>query len=352
MKNDVSQQVTYIWLTELRSIQTWIESHPLLLGSYAILVPSISIYHYTRTEQVPLSIASTDIISALPSVFAAIAFLVLALTTLPLIPVLLMFEGAKRDANGRLHVLSNDTSKRIKDAIYWFSAFMIPGAIVALGVCASTLWFPNSRWPVTSAAILASLIFVALVHLIKGNKLKNLISPDTMINIPISFLQMLLAISLMQVSLRIFGSSPTNTEAVIAIVIAVFALPFLQIFVVLLVELTSQHYGFVMQAFLGSFCLISMLCIAPTTGAFLAGHVLGGSASGYTKCIQLELGDSAVKFKKILSQHSTNTVPINILSNASEIYLVRDPHSHDQAVYRIPEADVIAHVPCPAAAGK
>lgn len=346
MENDSNQVEPRSWPSELRYVQTWLESHPVLLGGYAILIPSISIYHYTNAEHVPLSVASPDIISSLPSVLAAIAFLVLALAALPLIPALLMVEGATRDASGRLYILPIDSLQRQKDVFHWFLAFMLPGAIIALGISMSVFFFPKSSLPVTGAAIFATALFTLSVHIKKGKSLKKFISPDTLIHVLVSLLQILLAISAMQACLRFFGQSPTDRETLFALLIAILGVPTLQMLLVMLVELTSHRYGFVMQAFLGAACLISILCVVPTTGAFLAGHVIGGSASGYHKCTQLQLLNSAVKFNRIISKDGSTSVPVKILSKASGIYLVRDLDIRNQAVYRIPETDVVALVPC------
>lgn len=334
------------WLTEIRIVQAWIEAHPVLLGGSAILVPSISVYHYTAAEHIPLSIASPDIISALPSVLAAIAFLILALAALPLIPVSLMFEGATRDADGRLRVLSRDLAKRKKDALHWLSTFSLPGIIIALGVATNVFWFPDSSWPVTGAAVIACLIFTWLVRQKKSQGLHDLISEGTYITLLISLLQMLIAIYTMQASLRIFGKSPSDFQVFLALTLALVGLPLLQLLVVTLIELTSQRYGFVNQAFLGALCLISAMCIIPTTGAFLAGHVIGGSASGYTKCTQLRLAQDK-DFAELLVPGSHSTIPLRILSNAAGIYLARKSDSVDETVYRIPEASVVALSPCP-----
>jgi hypothetical protein len=345
-KNEISEKNAQLWLNEIRMALAWIEAHPILLGSAAILLPSISIYHYTASKHIPLTIASPDIISSLPSVLAAIAFLVLALAAMPLIPASLMFEGTERDLDGRLRVLSRDASKPIKNGLRWLAAFFLPGFIIALGVTANALWKPEANWPITAAAIMASLGFTAMARYKRGEFLSRMLSDLTMVTLLISLLQMLIAVYAMQASLRPFGKSPTNGEVILAMTRVIVGLPLLQMLAVALVELTSRHYGFVTQAFIGALCLISAACIFPLSGSFLAGHVIGGSASGYTQCTQLKLNSHAKDFQELLVADGAQTIPLKILANASGVYLARKAADVDQVVYRIPEADVVGLTPC------
>lgn len=341
-----------LWLKELLVIKFLIEKHPVLASASAILLPSISIYHYTMREHVPLSIASPDVVSSLPSVLAAIAFLVLALAALPLIPVSLLFEGATRDPDGQLRILPREDAQRRKDILHWLLAFMMPGAFIALGVCTSALWLPDADWPIIVAAILASVIFTWTVRWKKSDGIRRHAVEPTLTTFAISFLQMLLAIYVMQGSLKIFGKSPSNAQAILALTVSVFLLPLVQMFAVRLIEHTSQRYGFVMQAFIGALLLIAGMCLIPPTGATLAGHVIAGSASGYTLCTQLRLSSQASEFAALTSAESSLTIPLKILSNAGGSYLVRKSDSEDQTVYRVPDASVIALSPCPSKKAK
>ncbi len=334
------------WLKELMVIKFLLEKHPVLASASALLLPSISIYHYTMREHVPLSIASPDVVSSLPSVLAAIAFLVVAVAALPLIPVSLMFADVTRDSDGQLQVLPRDAAQRKKDILHWLFAFMFPGFCIAAGVCTSTLWLTDVDWPIPVAAISASLIFTWTV-LQKRRDGKRRHSWDTVLTtFAIGFLQMLIAIYAMQCALKIFGKSPSNTQAILALLAAVLLLPLVQMFAVRLIEHTSQRYGFVMQAFIGATCLIAATCLIPPTGAFLAGHVIAGSASGYTPCTQLRLNSQASDFKELAGKESPLTIPLKILSDAGGSYLVRKSDSEEQTVYRIPDASVIALSPC------
>jgi len=335
------------WLKELLVIKFLIEKHPVLAGASALLLPSISIYHYTMSEHVPLSIASPDVVSSLPSVLAAIAFLVVVVAALPLIPVSLMFEGVTRDSDGRLRVLPGEADQRKKEILHWLVAFMFPGICIAAGVCTSALWLTDADWPIPAAAILASVNFTWIVLRKRRANTERRTWDTVLLTFAISFLQMLIAIYAMQFALKMVGKSPSNAQAILALAAAVLLLPLVQMFAVRLIEHTSQRYGFVMQAFIGATFLIAAACLIPPSGAFLAGHVIAGSASGYTPCTQLKLSAQAGDFTEIADSGGRLSVPLKILSDAGGSYLVRKSDSEDQTVYRIPDTSVIALSPCP-----
>lgn len=333
------------WQSELRTIQRWVEEHPVLLTSAAILLPSISIYHYTISEGVPLTIASPDIISALPSVLAAIAYLTVLLCALPIAPASLMFDGVRRGEDGRLRLLSRERGRLRQDLFRWLMAFAFPGMIIALGVLGTTTWWEGSEWPLFVVTVAASLSFTLIVRLVRHTAL---FSESTFMIFGMSTLQMLLAIFVMQLALRVFGQNWNSLAIFALLLVSMLALAFLQIFVVLIIEQTSHKLGFVMQAFVAALGLISFACILPPTGAALAGAVLKGSASGGVHCMQLQLTSDTQEFSDLVRvAGSRQTVPLELLSNADGVYLARKRSSPKETIYRIPTASVSALTRCP-----
>lgn len=332
------------WQSELRTIQTWIEDHPILLGGAAILLPSISIYHYATSEGVPLTIASPDIISALPSVLAAIAFLTILLCALPLAPACLMFDGARRRQDGRLRLLSRENGQLRQDFFRWLAAFSLPGVIIAFGVLGNVMWWPDSEWPLFVFIFSGSASFTVIVSRIRRTPV---FSESTLFVFGMSGLQMLIATMVMQLALRLVSSSWNDLLIFGLLLLSMAALSFVQIAAVLVIEQTSQKIGFVMQAFIAALCVITFACILPPTGSALAGRILQGSASGNMHCVQLRLVEGTSDFSDLFSgTDSRSTVPLRILSNADGVYLVRNNDAPKGTIYRIPTANVSALISC------
>ncbi|SEK37814.1 hypothetical protein SAMN05428989_0004 [Pseudoxanthomonas sp. GM95] len=335
------------WLSEVRTAQGWVEAHPVLLSIMAILLPSISIYHYTTAENLPLSIASPDIISSLPSVLAAIAFLAVTLVVLILTPALLILEGVQRDDKGRLRVMSRDPQQRKQDLRRWFIAYCIPGALIAAAVATRALWLRDAQWLVFAAILFAFVLFTVMVRRIKKKPLGSLVSDGTILTLAFSLIQMLLAISAMQIAIKLVGDAASERLVIAAVLLAMLTLPAIQLVSVIAIEVTSDRYGFVLQAFLGALGVIFALCVVPPTGAYLAGQVIGGSASGHANCVYLKFRESENNYEELVDKKSKQTVQVKIYANASSSYLIRKVGDKDGAVYRIPQESIVSISPCP-----
>lgn len=339
---------TRAWLLELRAVQQWIETHPILLAGAAILLPSVSIYHYTISERVPLSVASPGLISALPSVLAAIAFLTIGLCALPILPASLMLDGAVREQSGRLRVLPRGSKERRQYALRWMGAFALPGGILALSLFASVSWLPESHWTVPLGIGLASAVFTGIVTITRRAHGLVATFDSVLFSLLMSLLQMLLAITVMKLAIRQIDPSAPDIVVFGALMGSSLILASVQVLVVVVIEETSQHAGFVTLAFVAALGAIALACIVPTTGAALAGSVIRASAAGNAECVQLRLSIEAKDFSDIVSAPnvSRDTVKLRLLSNTDGMYLVRKAEEPNETVYRIPSDKVVALTPC------
>ncbi len=323
-----------IWLEQLKIALNWAEKHPLKLASGAIALPSLSIYYYLQAEHIPLSILSSDVISGLPSLLAIIAAYTLALFALSLTPLTVMFEGAITEKDGSIRVQASARKERMRKSGLWLLALALPGTILATSVVFMAQHDGIDAWLMPTAIFSSSGLFVLAARRL-GRKLpkgKHWLE-SVWFAAASSLVQMLVAITLMKQVLRLI-SDLDNVYGILAILIAsVILFALLQLLAVGLIERASKGGKIAANVFYTSITLIVVFCAFPTTGAWLAGAVVSGSASGGRSCVQLSISGDKSDFSELMQlgkESQDLTKPLNMLASTSSRYYVRPMQEKDK----------------------
>lgn len=338
------------WPEESRIIRKWIEDHPVLLTALAFFLPSSGLYHFVADGNVPLEIASSDAIAALPMLLTRVSFLVIMLCALFVLPALMMFEGAVREQDGRLRVLPRNLAVRRKKLLQWCVTLALPGLMIVAAVIVDTAFGIRGNWLVSVAICVSMVVFTWITRRIRRGAYKAPIFSEFMgFALAACAVQMMAALLAMQFSLRYVDDS-TNAGWVAALLAgAVIAVAALQVTIVVVIEETSQHAGFVRQGFIAALLLVAVAFTYPHSGAALTGIALRDSASGGHRCVTLQLAADAADFGMLINSKPTaegRTVGLNLLSNLGGLYLARIDGGKDKTVYRIPTDKVVNMAPC------
>lgn len=338
------------WPEESRIIRKWIEDHPVLLAALAFFLPSSGLYHFVADGNVPLEIASSDAIAALPMLLTRVSFLVIMLCSLFVLPALMMFEGAVREPDGRLQVLPRRRSVRRKKLLQWFGTLALPGLMIVGAVVADIAFDIQGNWLVGIAIGVSMVLFTLITRRIRRGAHKAPIFSEFMgFALAACAVQMMAALLSMQLSLRYVDDS-MNTGCVAALMAgAVIAVAALQVTIVAVIQDTSQHAGFVQQGFIAALLLVAVAFTYPHSGAALTSIALRDSASGGHQCVTLQLAADASDFGMLIESKPTakgRTIGLKLLSNLGGVYLARIHGGTDTTVYRIPTDKVVGMAPC------
>lgn len=345
------------WKEELRIVSKWIEEHPALLTVLAFLLPSSGLYHFVTADHIPLELASSDVIAALPLLLVRISFLVIMLSALFALPALMVFEGAVREQDGSIRVFPpfirrrrRKLGPRAKKLLLWLLALSVPGLAIAAALAVDAM-LDQSDAPVVPVAIGVGVVaFVVITRGIRRSAQNGeSLHEFTALSAAAGVTQMMAALFCMQFALR-YVPSATHDGLVFALLLfAVFILAFVQITIVVVIEQTSRHAGFVRQGFVGALCLVSIAFIFPHSGAALTGMALRDTASGGHRCVRLAMTAESADFRTLIHKNAAGagrTVGLNLLSNLGGTYLARIRGDKEKTVYRIPTDKVVSMAPC------
>lgn len=341
-----SLMLAALWLEQLKIALNWAEKHPLKLASAAIALPSLSIYYYLQAEHIPLSILSSDVISGLPSLLSIIALFTVALFTLALTPLTVMFEGAITEKDGSIRVQASARHERKIKSRRWLLALALPGTILAISVVLMAKHDDIDAWVMPTAIFLSTGAFITAARFLgrKRPKGKHWLE-SVWFAAASSVVQMLVAITLMKGVLQLI-SDVENIYGILAILIfSMILLAGLQLIAVGLIEWASKDGKIAANVFYASIALIAVFCVFPMTGAWLAGKVVSGSASGGRSCVQLSISGDKSDFSELMPSSKESqelTKPLNMLASTSSRYYVRPMQEKDRT-FTIP-GDRVTHV--------
>lgn len=262
-ENEYAKRQADHWRTNLaeesRIIRKWIEDHPVLLTALAFFLPSSGLYHFVADGNVPLEIASSDAIAALPMLLTRVSFLVIMLCALFVLPALMMFGGAIREPDGRLRVLPRYLPVRLRKLLQWWGTLALPGLMIVAAVIADTAFNIQGNWLVGAAIGVSMVVFTLITRRIRRGALKAPILSEFMaFALAACAVQMMAALLAMQLSLRYVEDSTNTGWVALLLAGAVIAVAVLQVTIVVVIQDTSQHAGFVRQGFIAALLLVAV----------------------------------------------------------------------------------------------
>lgn len=321
----MAEVVPRLWVQQLAEAFTWAERHPVKLAAASIALPSLSLSYYLHAEHIPLSILSSDVISGLPSLLVMICGITLALFALALMPLVAMLEEAEAEQDGTLRVLKR-SSYSGSNFLRWIVTLSLPGAILAIAIVLMTRLPGHDRWGMPIAIGMAGAVFI-LGSLLFGNENRNRHWFDRIWSaVASNLVQMLLALVVMKQVLENLPKTDSYFFMLACLLISVIAMALAQIFLVTLIELGSKDGKIVARAFHASLVIISITCIFPATGGWLAGRAISSSASGGMECLRLVVTGDKADFSDLIdwnNRGSQITKELSMRAATSSMYYVR-----------------------------
>ncbi|PKH73114.1 hypothetical protein CXF96_12915 [Stenotrophomonas sp. Betaine-02u-21] len=196
-------------------------------------------------------------------------------------PVLVLIEGAPRDEKGELVIFPLERNARKRSALQWIALLLMPAAVIAGTIIVSALSDAVSDWMYLPIICLTALLYGICGAFIRSADRGVVFSESTLRTTFAGVAQMLISVFVMQSILSALRDD-SPSRILLIVICAMILLALLQVGCVMAIQLTSRYAGPARQAFLAAMGIVTFVCIFPPTGAWLAGAVLGSSATEET----------------------------------------------------------------------
>ncbi len=344
-----SELVTFIdnVVAELRPVLAWIERHPVLIASIAVLLPSAGILYYAVREELPLSLLSSDAVSALPMMLAVTGLRILALAVMFLSPIGLSPNRFSYTPDQGIKLLPDDPSSRRRTLWLWSLALITPGALHFSGIYVASFYTEISDAALWLSTIGCLLLFVFFSRWAKpADRKQKWLSMDSYFLLATGLMQLLSINTIMQLML---GLVSRESDLVIGacLLFAAVALGIFQSIVIRMVDELSGRYGVGVLALSFASIMVIVAMLFPPTGAFLASQVVNPPSGKSRGCMMLDLRSRDGASHRLLIGDGTATHPINVVYSTSSVLLVRIKDDDSRTVHRVPMDQVAEFISCP-----
>jgi len=335
-------------VAELRPVLAWIERHPVLVASFAVLLPSAGIYYYAVQQQLPLSLLSSDAVSALPMLLAVTVLRILALSVLFFSPIALSPHRFSYAPGKGIKLLPEGKQERKRMLRRWSLALIVPGALHFSGIYVASHHEKVSDIALWASVIGCLAVFVILSRWAKPSETKHKwVSMDTYFLLAIGFVQLLAINTIMRLTL---GLADDESDLLIglALLSSALFLGLLQSLIILVIDEFSEKYGVGVLGFSIAAMLIICGMLFPLTGGYLTSQVVNPPSRGNSSgCMTLELNSRDGISAKLLAGSSTLTHEVKQVYSTSAVLLLRKVGDETRSVYRLPAEKVAEFIPCP-----
>jgi hypothetical protein len=350
------------WAHEISHTLRWINDRAWPLAGVVLFIAAIYLNSFIIAENVPLSLTSSAVITALPVIGVFLALLIGSLVAFFLSPTVILFTRFGKKSTDTLLKLSlekknGDTRKwnnRLRIImLMWFLKVLFIATVLVVPMFIASRWIEDS--PDFSATVLILLvlaltplfIYFAIKHLVRDLKIFDIV-PDFWITTIIAILpQTLILAQLLTISAH--HAEGSNVKVALFMLAGALALTVLQIGGAWLLALLN-HPGQSLKR-IGCFVLVPIFLfgIYPASGAWLAGAVMQLTASGARACAVLTWAepDSVVSAQVRDKRHPGSSVRLRILTEADGQYLVRPEGETSKVVYFVPRTSVASINACP-----
>lgn len=131
-----AERATVDWGYECSAALRWANERAWLLGDIGLFTSAVYLHNYITVENVPLSITSASAITALPTVFALVLFLVAVVTALFLIPTVVFFAPISKGVKPIASLIPSDkaSDKRLwlRFSLRWIAGSLVSGVLIWL----------------------------------------------------------------------------------------------------------------------------------------------------------------------------------------------------------------------------
>ena len=346
----LAPEVKINWHDAVSDGLLWLNERAWPLGGGILFMSALYLHNYIQTEQIPLSITSPVIVTALPTLFAMLILVIALLSSLILIPTAMLFTPMKKGEPPQIACMSADgTAENIRQrkwlAFQWLAGLTVVGAFWILIVFFAPVRDAHAVFQFMGF-VLTLLLFIVAVNftqLRRARRSPRGVSGDYIFSCLIS--------SLVQVLVTLYAFSVTEVLAsqyesnvwtqVLYMTIGLVILWFIQFAGANLLLGVMQHQNPVAYVTLIAAVVISVLGLISPVSSKLAGYAFQFSASGGKPCAVFTWSSNHEVGVDSLSQHATrNSIPLRVLAKADDYYLVRPHGTMSKAVTFVPQQAV------------
>ena len=330
---------------------TWLNERAWPLAGFVFFVPVIYLLSFIQEEKLPLSIASSSIISSLPVLFALILLCITLLVGLLLSPTMILFSPLQKNNSDRLidSLISSDNSKKTSLPFPWKTIFAwMLAPIVLISIVAIISLFIEAddggiHWSLQLLLIISipvtAIIFILSVRKATGRNIRlRDISSDFCLSVLMGIVpQFLITTYVIIVSVRIADSAdyPLAVIAVAAVIALAVLCPLQLIGATLIASVGRTGQSFKRALSIG--CLIIVLLgLYPPTAAWLAGSVFQLTSSGGRPCAILSFHSIDSIEKSIIdTEYGMKSKPLRILIDVDGYFWVRPKDILSKDIYLV-----------------
>lgn len=359
--NEIPEIAKEQWLDQINKGLLWLNERAWPMAGFMLFVSVLYLFGFIQEEQLPLSIISSSIITALPVIFVLVLLFIGLLVGYLFSPTIMLFSAVKKNNKDRLidvFVKPGEHKRgRIPKRIVagWF---LIPVTMVLIIGLIGLIFDKVDNAPgwLMTILILLSIPFTVLIFItwVIQEKSLNLrlkdISSDFWVSANISVLpQFLITTHVITLSI---GLAQSNDDSYISlgffVLFGVVVLSGIQLGGAAFVAATRPEQALV-RSFITGILVVIVLGIYPPTASKLMGAVLQLTASGGRACAVLTWSpdNPAVTDGVSNPEMSSQSKKLRILIDLDGYYLVRPHGVAGKKVHFIPRDIVSSIDECP-----
>lgn len=317
----------------------------MLIASFAILLPSAGIYYYIAREDLPLSMASSDIVASLPLLLAVTIMRILALAALFIAPIALTPNGYSYLPGRGIRLLPLDESDRKGALRIWSFALIFPGIIHFTCIFIASFLDPLSDFVIPIGLALSLFTFTYLSRRAKPPARRGkVLSVNTYITLCIGLIQIMAVNTAMQIALR-FVVDSSDLLIGITLLASAIALGIFQAALIKVIDELSGKFAIGTLSFSMAAALVVFAMLLPASGAHLTSLVVNPNSQS-KNCMRLELRGDSEPAKELSSDQENVTKEVKAVYLTNSTLLVRRTDDETRSVYRIPTEQVTRYLPC------
>lgn len=366
------------WRDQLNSVLSWLNDHAWPLAGVILMISLLHVHNYLSVEGIPISLASSAILSAIPVVFAKAALFVSALTALFLLPTVLLLTKVEKGGKNLLermleafrpkdqqsgNIAQNPAEKSeavvVSEArcliVRWVVGFVLYGLPLGAAGFIKIEWVQEHPYisRILGLLILLSLMAV-FVRIVAGMKLRMLkaVSPDFIAVCAASaFAQFILITYLVDGSASVAGQYIESIGLFLVILLVVLpGLAILQLIGAGVLHYLRGHSQPLLLALQLGIVLTGVCSLFPGPSARVVASTLQIKAPDGKPCaIFVRKTEPTSADAAMVTQQSGSTKidPVTILLEADGTYYVRAFDGRDKVVDLVPKGDVKQISSCP-----
>jgi hypothetical protein len=333
-----------LWLNE----RAW----PLSIG--ILLTAGMYLYQYIQEENIPLSITSSAVITALPVMSAILVFIICVLTAFVLLPIFVLFQPL--DASGTR--LSDEFSfgQRGPEAARRHLRMLgrWAGGLLILGIFCGVLTYVGSKvqasWLWTIAAVLGTGLTIAAYYWLITRDVQGPISNEFRFACVMSaFVQVGVILNVTLVAISFASQYVSHIGWLVPLMLA-------ELLFVWLIQLLGALFVLKMRGHQNPLALLAIAVTAvvvglglnPPSGAKLGGFAFQMSASGARHCSIMSFAQETKGLEAIADPGRPGfSRPLRVIAEADATYFVRPWKTESKAVQFVPRASLSGIDACP-----